>query len=156
MPFLPFLTLDQIYVSPIVRQEDGSYKCLSYQEMRSVPIPETGSKLMDAVAQALAIMPFRNVAELADYMDLEVRKLSGAIDICYTLSANNLIVAYRMRLVQDLIHYTQLSREEVASRSGFASVSTLEHFLKAQLKTTFWQLRDQYQDKIVRKHIVYK
>ncbi len=155
-PFHSFLSLDQIYVSPIVRQDDGSYKCLSYQEMMSVPIPETGCKLMDAVARALAIMPFRNALELADYMNLDVRKLSGAVDICCTLPLNRLIVAYRVRLVQELIQYTQLPRTEVAKRCGLASASILNHLLKMQLKTTFLELRSQYQEKIALQQIIYK
>jgi len=155
-PFLPYLTLDKIYVSPIVPQEDGSYVCLSYEEMQQLPMPETGCKLMDAVARTLAIRPCRTSAEVALHLDVDSRKLGSAVSLFFTMKLDELVSAYRLRLICDLIQYTLLTPEEVAHRCGMTASSTLSHFLHQKLGTSFVQYRDQFQQVVEKKTVVYR
>ncbi len=155
-PFLPYLTLDQIYVSPIVQQEDGSYKCLSWQEMQQVAMPQTGSKLMDAVARTLATMPCGRGIEVARHLDVDARKLSGAVGLNCSIKLDELVNAYKMRLICELIQYTQLTAEEVAARVGMTETSTLDHLIRKKLKTTFLYYRSRFQETINQKQIIYK
>jgi len=155
-PFLPYLTLDQIYVSPIVQQEDGSFVCFSFEEMQQLPMPETGCKLMDAVARTLAICPCRTSAEVASHLDVDSRKLGSAVSLFFPMKLDELVSAYRLRLVCDLIQYTLLSPEEVASRCGMATPDTLFHLLHARLGTTFTRYRGQFQQVVEKKTVVYK
>ena len=155
-PFLPYLSLEQMYVSPVVQQEDGSYKCLSWQEMKQVAMPQTGSRLMDAVVRTLATMPCRKGVEVANHLDVNVVKLSNAVSMNCGLCLNELIVACRLRLACDLIHYTQLSTEEVANRCGLSDSTILEHLLKNKLKTTFIDYRKKFQKTASKKITVYK
>jgi len=155
-PFLPYLTLDQIYVSPIVPQEDGSYVCLSYEEMQQLPMPETGCKLMDAVARTMAIRPCRTSAEVALHLDVDSRKLGSAVSLFFPMKLDELVSAYRLRLICDLIQYTLLTPEEVAHRCGMTTADTLFHLLHHRLGTTFTQYRAQFQEVIEQKIVVYK
>ena len=155
-PFLPFLTLDQIYVSPIVRKEDGSYECMSFDEMQRQPMPQTGSRLMDAVARTLAIRPCRRGSDVAEYLDVDVRKLSAAVSLNFTMNLDELVVAYRVSLACELARFTQLPLDEVAARCGIKSGSTLDHLLQSKLNVTFLDYRNQFQKVVNQKVVVQK
>ena len=155
-PFLPSLSLEKIYVTPLVPQEDGTYRCLSFDEMQQVTMPQTGCALMDAVARTLATVPCRKGIEVADHLDVDLRKLSGAVDLYFGIGLNELVIAYRTCLASELVRLTQLSPEEVAKRCGLASTSTLMHLIKSQLNTTFFDLRKQSQQEVQKTFVVYK
>ncbi len=154
--FKPYLTLDQLYVSPIVQMEDGGYKCLSFSEMRQVEMPQTGSRLMDAVASTLATVPCHSCKAVAKYLDVDLEKLSGAVYLNCGLGLKDLLVEYRIRLICELIQHTQFSVDEIAKRSGVASNSVVCHLLKRRCKTTFADYRRQFQGTIITKKIFYK
>jgi len=155
-PFLPYLTLDQIYVSPIVRQEDGTYKCRTCQEMQQVTMPNTGSKLMDAVARTLAIVPCRKSWMVAQHLDVDARHLSGAVRLYFAMSLEELVNAYKMRMICEMIQYTQLTAEEVAIRVGMTETATLDHLIRKKLKTTFFLYRCRFQKSVKKTEIIYK
>lgn len=151
--FIPYLTLEKIYVSPIQQTENGLYRCRTHDEMLSVEIPPSGCNLMDAIARTLACCNCSSPMDVANILQVNVKKLSAAVELFCVTKLSKLIEDYQLRMIVELARYTQMTLEETAERCGFASGSNVAHLLKRKKMPPFTTIRYRSQKTYIYKHI---
>ena len=141
MKFVPYLTLEDFYVSPLETLSDGQTRCRTRQQMTGLDYAATGSRLMDALKRVLAICQYREPCDVANHLQVNVRKLSDAVSLNCGFGLSALIDEYKLRMVFELAQNTDLSLDEIALRSNFASNSNVCHLLARRKLPSFRDLR---------------
>ena len=119
-PYLPVATIQQVF--DYIPGNADTY---------------TSSPIVNALAQALYETLFIESKEIAEYLDVEPRKLACAIQLDLGMKLIDVIQQYRINQVQQ---YTQnhpdATLTEVAHACGYASDDSLWRFFKRKLGTT--------------------
>lgn len=86
----------------------------------------TNSSLVNAVAEALQHTQLRDPAKLAEYLNLDVHKLSYALQIEIGMNLRDIVVEYKMqRVIEYINEHPNDSLAVVASKTGYSSPSAL-------------------------------
>lgn len=149
-------TLEELYVSPVIQEPDGSFRVLSMEEMTSERLPKTGIEVLDAIIEGLASTNVKHPATFAKAMDVPVVPLSSTVFVLTGMTFRELIHQYRLRQIEDLIEKTQLTPDEIAQRTGFSGGDTIAHFLQRRKNSSFHALRGRSQAVSMEKVIRYK
>jgi len=97
----------------------------------------TASPIVNALAEALYETQCIECKELAEYLDVDVRKLGGAVQLDLGMRLIDVIQQYRIHQVQRYLdEHPDASLEEVAHACGYASSDTLWRFFQRKLGTT--------------------
>lgn len=119
-PFLPVASLADVL----------AYR--SYDASTHTPSP-----LINAVIQVLHDTQFLEAGEVADFMALDRRKLTCALQIELGMSLQELIVEFRLHHIQEYIKsHPKATLEEVASSNGYSSDSSIWRLFFRRLGTT--------------------
>lgn len=119
-PFLPVATLDDV---------------LDYQPQD--PTTHTPSPLVNAVAEALYKTKYHDAGQVADYLELDRRKLTAALQIELGLSLQELIIEYRLHRIQQYIEqHPDATLDKVAASNGYSSDSAIWRLFFRRLGTT--------------------
>ena len=123
-----FKTIEELYISPFnsIRYYDNNgtakYKALAHN------IHPTGIYAADYLLQSLTSGQNR-LKDIANHLGCSDRDLSGLIRCLSGQPSHDFLVAYRLRLIDDLLRYTSLSISDVALRSGLGTARSLHRFL---------------------------
>lgn len=119
-PYRPFVTIEHFYNYPAV---------------------STGSSICDAVADALFNTRLLRVAEIAEYLEIDPRKLSNAMQIESGLTLQQIVQSYRLHQVQQyMIAHPDQSLELQAHAAGFSSDSVLSDLIRRECHGTAEEL----------------
>lgn len=138
------LTLDDLYVSPLALQRcfDGEgRKYYAPIERRTTP---TGIALID---EMMCRWSRGNMVMWWDARELgcDNRDLSGFLRVLTGMRGEDFRELYQLRLLDDLLRYTELTLAEVARRSGIGSQQNLGLFTRHHYHCTPHQRRQQLQ-----------
>lgn len=154
--FKPYLTLDNIYFSPLKPAQNGLYDLMTTAEVRAAIQPHTESRLMDELMMLLATGNNFNPCAVSRRMGVPSKELNVCIHVLFGSTLKSLVSDYRKRLLFELTTRTVLTPEEVAKRAGFASTQSMfNHFHRLE-HISFFELRAKHQDKSVTKIVEIK
>lgn len=111
-PFKTFVTFDHFY---------------------NYPASSTGSTLCDAVAEALLATRYIRSYEIARYLCVDQRKLSGALELLSGISLTQLVRSYRLHQVQQyLLDNPSANHRDAVAAFGFSSESVLSDLFRRE------------------------
>ncbi len=97
----------------------------------------TVSPIVNALAQALYQTHFIESKEIAEYLDVDARRLACAIHLDLGMKLIDVIHLYRIHQVQQYTHeHPDATLSEVAHACGYASDDSLWRFFQRKLGTT--------------------
>lgn len=119
-PYLPVATFEQV---------------LDYKPGQETTY--TASPVVNAVAEALCMTRCIESKELSEYLSVDLRKLSGAIQLDLGMRLIDVIQQYRLRQVENYrtVH-PDATLNEVAQACGYASDGSLWRFFQRKLGQT--------------------
>lgn len=119
-PYLPTVSLEQI---------------LAYQP--ELPQTKTESRLVNAVLDAINELNAIGCREIAEYMKLDERKLSAAIEIETGKKMQEIVHQYKLNKIRLYVAaHPDESMDEVAKANGYSSDGTLWRFFQRKAGTT--------------------
>lgn len=120
--------LDDLYISPFtkIRHYDENGRA-NYTPLERNQHP-TGLYAADYLLQSLTNGENR-LKSIADKLGCSDRDLSGFIRCLTGQPSHDFLVAYRLRLIDDLLRFTSLPLPDVARRSGLGTARSLHRFL---------------------------
>lgn len=119
-PYRPFVTIEHFY---------------------NYPAASTGSVICDAVADALYNTRLIRVGDIAEYLELDARKLSSAVQLDAGFSLVQLVQSYRLHQVQQyMIAHPEELVEQWAHAAGFSSDSVLSDLIRRECNGTAEEL----------------
>lgn len=119
-PYLPSVSLDQIKL--YCPTDEATWTC---------------SHLVNAVLEAICESNAISCNEIADFMHLDARKLSAAIEIETGMKLQELLHQFKLAQIQNYIEsHPKATQEEIAKANGYASDCTLWRFFQRKLGTT--------------------
>lgn len=123
-----YKTLDEVYISPFtaVRHYDENGQAVYSPLERN--LHPTGLYAADHLLQSLTAGQNR-LKDIADRLGCSDRDLSGFIRCLTGQPSHDFCIAYRLRLIDDLLRFTALSLSEVARRSGLGTARSLHRFV---------------------------
>ena len=114
-PFLPFVNLKEILAFDINR-----------------PVFQTNSPLVNAVCEAIIKQKPISCEEISEYLNLDERKLSGALQIITGSSLNEIRLQIQVKILKACIsEHPEWTPDQVAKHIGFSSRSSLWRFYKS-------------------------
>lgn len=120
----PQFTLDSLYISPFTKRkrydEDGRWQYVAIERNTS----PTGIRVMDDYLCYLA-SGNSDMQAFADRYGIKREELAGMVFILTGIKGIRFRQLYQMRLVDDLLRYTDMEQKEVAQRSGLGSVNNM-------------------------------
>ena len=123
-----FKTLDEIYISPFVKIRHFDTNGLAKYLPLERNLHPTGIYAADYLLQSLT-SGFSRLNSIATHLGCSDRDLSGLIRCITGQPSHDFIIAYRLRLIDDLLRYTSLPLSDVALRSGLGTARSLHRFL---------------------------
>ena len=96
----------------------------------------TGESIVDAVVDYVKRVKGHSAEDVAIYLDVNRRKLSGAFELLVGVPLSDFILEWRLMQAVDLLDDETLSVAEVARRTGFKSVNYLTGVFTRRLGTT--------------------
>lgn len=119
-PYLPVVTFQQVI--DFIPDNSETY---------------TASPIVNAVAKALFETRYIESKEIAEYLDVDARKLGGAIQLDLGMRLIDVIQQYRIHQVQQYRQeHPDATLNEVAHACGYACEDTLWRFFQRKLGTT--------------------
>ena len=120
----PQYTLDQLYISPFTRRkrwdEDGHWQYIAVERN----LNPTGITVMDDYLRYLA-SGNSDMQAFADRYGLKREEVGAMVFILTGIRGIRFRQLYQMRLVDDLLRYTDMDKKEVARRSGLGSENNM-------------------------------
>lgn len=120
----PQYTLDSLYITPFTKRkrydEDGRWQYVTIERNTS----PTGIRVMDDFLRYLAAGN-NDMQAFADRYGLKTLEVGAMVFILTGIKSTRFRQLYQMRLVDDLLRYTDLGQKEVAQRSGLGSVNNM-------------------------------
>lgn len=133
---IPKIGLDELYVTVLesrrVRDEQGR----EWMENCPKSLPRTGSVILDAVAEVLAKTTYLEFGSVARALGVDPIDLRGVIRILTGMKPLDLIQAYRLRQAKEWLMCTDLTPVEIATRCGFGTKGSFQHFFRKQTGQT--------------------
>ena len=123
-----YKTLDELYISPFtsVRHFDENGRAVYSPLERN--LQPTGLYAADLLLQSLTAGENRLKA-VANRLGCSDRDLSGFIRCLTGQPSHDFCTAYRLRLIEDLLRFTNIPLADVACRSGLGTARSLHRFL---------------------------
>lgn len=119
-PFLPYITLEQI---------------LGYQPDNAET--HTSSALINAVCEALANTRSTEVKEVAEYLDVDARKLSSAVQIITGLTMHDILQQYILKAIHECVaKHPDWTLDQVADHLGYSCRSSVWRFTQRIIGVT--------------------
>lgn len=129
------ITAEDIYVSVLtakrVRNAEGWEKLVPVNKKAAA----TGSFVMDAVAQYLAVHRGVTPLELAPWLQMDAPMLRCFFLYLTGLPAGDFLTQYRLLQAKEWLASTDLNMTEVATRCGFTSLSAFSAWFIRWTKT---------------------
>lgn len=120
----PQYTLDKLYISPFTRRkrwdEDGHWQYIAMERN----LTPTGITVMDDYLRYLA-NGNSDMQAFADRYGLKREEVGAMVFILTGIRGIRFRQLYQMRLVDDLLRYTDMDKKEVARRSGLGSENNM-------------------------------
>ena len=129
-PITPITSVEELFTAANVAEKDLS--AVPDQNHSAV----TDQPILAPVIDVLLHTSILETEELAKTLEVNARKLSGAIELLTGLPLGKFITQWRLLQSQDLLLNTDLPYSEVAQRCGYADESSLILIYKRYLKTT--------------------
>jgi len=140
----PQFTLDDLYITPFTRKkrydEDGYWQYVPV-ERRLKP---TGIHVMDDFLNYLA-EGHSDMQAFADRHGLKTEEIAALVFILTGMKSTRFRQLYQVRLVDDLLRFTDLSCNEVARRSGLGSPNNLYLTLRREYNMSATERREHLQ-----------
>ena len=123
-----FMSLEELYISPFnsMRYYDANGTAIYKPFERN--LHPTGIYTADYLMQSLTAGENR-MKTIANHLGCSDRDLSGLIRCLSGQPSHDFLVAYRLRLIDDLLRFTSLSLPDVALRSGLGTARSLHRFM---------------------------
>jgi len=120
----PQWTLDQLFITPFsARRRYDEEGIIHYDPIERNMYP-TGIHVMDHFLQRLAAGNDR-MNEFCNIYGLRTEDMDGLVYILTGMSGPEYRKAYRLRMVDELLRYTDMSFDEIAKRTGFGTHGNL-------------------------------
>lgn len=127
----PQYTLEKLYISPFTRRkrwdEDGRWQYVGI-ERNTAP---TGINVMDDYLRYLA-SGNSNMQAFVDRYGLRREELGAMVFILTGIKGERFRQLYQIRIVDDLLRYTDMDPVEVARRSGLGSKTNMYFALRRE------------------------
>lgn len=123
---------------------EKGWKCI---EPIVATIAPTGSRIFDAIAQALAKDSSITVFELANALGTNTTDLNAFFRLLTGLDTREFLKQYRLTRACEWLANTDLKLIGIARRSGFPSASYMTHLFVQELKCTPNEYRKQHRPK---------
>ncbi|MBR2183936.1 MAG: hypothetical protein IJ897_00715 [Prevotella sp.] len=137
----PQYTLDQLYISPFTRRKrwdkDGHWQYVTMERNMS----PTGITVMDDYLRYLA-NGNNDMQAFADRYGLKREEVAGMIFILTGVKGIRFRQLYQMRLVDDLLRYTDMDPVDVARRSGLGSKNNMYLALRREYNQNIGERRN--------------
>lgn len=127
----PQFKFDNLYISPFTRRkrydEDGRWQYVALEKDTS----PTGIKVMDDYLRYLAAGN-SDMQAFVDRYGIKREELAGMVFILTGIKGVRFRQLYQMRIVDDLMRYTNMEPKEVARRSGLGSLNNMYLMLRRE------------------------
>lgn len=102
----------------------------SIEELMAAPQEPTGSVLLDAVMKVVGSTHARNSKQVADLMQVDKVKLSGAFELLTGSTLQDFLEQSSIRNIERQLKESELTLPEIARQNGFSSSAALTHFFQ--------------------------
>lgn len=123
-----FQHLEELYISPFVKIRHYDNNGLAKYLPMERNLHPTGLYAADYLLQSLTAGRSR-LKDIANHIGCSDRDLSGLIRCLSGQPSHDFLIAYRLRLIDDLLRFTSLSLSDVAHRSGLGTARSLHRFI---------------------------
>ena len=135
-----FHTLEELYISPFTRARRFDDNGQPYYVALTRDLNPTGIYAADMLLRSFTDgRP--SLADLAGRLGCDGRDLSGLLRCLTGMPSEEFRIAYRKRIVGELLRYTSMTLAEVAARSGIGSARNLSLFCNHHFRSTPDELR---------------
>jgi len=138
---VPQYKVEDLYISPFTQKkrydEDGHWQYVAI-ERRTAP---TGIHIMDEYLRYLAAGK-SDIQAFVDAHGLKTEELAAMVFILTGMKGVRFRQLYQVRMVDDLLRYTDLPFDEVAKRSGLGSPNNMYLSLRRECNMSATERRD--------------
>ena len=135
-----FHTLEELYISPFTRARRFDDNGQPYYVAITRDLNPTGIYAADVLLRSFSEGRL-SLADVAGRLGCDGRDLSGLLRCLTGMPSEKFRIAYRKRIVSELLRYTSLPISEVATRSGVGSARNLSLFCNNHFRSTPVELR---------------
>lgn len=115
----------------------------SFDELYSMaPGEQCGEKILDTLVEVLRTRTDLWSKELAQYLGVNARDLSGSLKILIGMTLDALVKEWRLRQAYDLVMSTELDYDEIAQLCGYSQPKTLVVAFEKKYHASPYELRN--------------
>ena len=114
----------------------------SFDELYAMaPGEQCGEKILDALVEALRTRTDLWSKEVALYLGVNYRDLSGSLKILMGMTLDAVVKEWRLRQAYDLVMSSELDYDEIAQKCGYAQPKTLVVAFEKKYHASPYELR---------------
>ena len=114
----------------------------SFDELYAMaPGEQCGEKILDAVVETLRTRTDLWSKEVARYLGVNRRDLSGSLKILMGMTLDAVVKEWRLRQAHELVMSTELNYDEIAQKCGYAQPKTLVVAFEKKYHASPYELR---------------
>ena len=135
--FIPQFKVEDLYISPFKTERHFHPDT---GKVVYVPIEQnltpTGVHLFDHFLQIICLSRKFSYRNISSKLGVPMRDFTGMTYVLTGMSMEEIYLALRMRLADDLLRYTELPLVEISERCGFGTVQGMYKMFQKAYKTT--------------------